>query len=264
MDKKEDKKADKKLEPKENVKVEKVETKKSKDPKKAPEAKKEEPKFQQATKKEADKVNKEQKKENKKAKGTKTRSKRPWIPTAIIAAVVIAVIAILTVMIIISSDPKKALDGLLTNLKSGNFEKAQEYLAGEDTELTSTSLDEETQKLLFEKLVWNIKKVTQENDKATIEVEIKNKDFQTVVNNYAKRALNAAKEAIANGNTQPISEQDFQKYFLEELKNEDIKPTTSTKTINAIKIDKKWKVVSDDALVSAILPGLEETLNALS
>ncbi len=268
MDKKEDKKADKKLEQKENVKVEKVETKKAKDPKKAPEAKKEEPKFQQATKKEADKVNKEQKKENKKAKETKTKSKKPWIPTAIIAAVVIAVIAILTVMIIISSDPKKALDGaldgLLTNLKSGNFEKAQEYLAGEDTELTSTSLDEETQKLLFEKLVWNIKKVTQENDKATIEVEIKNKDFQTVVNNYAKRALNAAKEAIANGNTQPISEQDFQKYFLEELKNEDIKPTTSTKTINAIKIDKKWKVVSDDALVSAILPGLEETLNALS
>ena len=54
-----------------------------------------------------------------------------------------------------------------------------------------------------------------EKDKATIVVEIRNKDFQTVVNNYAKRALNAAKEAIGSGNTESISEQDFQQYFLE-------------------------------------------------
>ena len=61
-----------------------------------------------------------------------------------------------------------------------------------------------------------------------------------------------------------ISEQDFQQYFLEELKNEEIQTTTNEKTINAVKVDNKWKIVSDDNLVSAILPGLEEAINTLS
>ena len=237
---------------------EKVEKVAKTEEKKVAEVKKEEPKFEKVSKKEADKINKTKNKE--KNKNTKTDKKKKWIPTAIVAIAVIAIIAVLTVMIVVSSDPKKSLDGLLTNLRSGNFEKAQEYLSGDETELTDTSLDEEAQKLLFEKLSWNIKKVTQEKDKATIV----NKDFQTVVNNYAKRALNAAKEAIGSGNTESISEQDFQQYFLEELKNEEIQTTTNEKTINAVKVDNKWKIVSDDDLVSAILPGLEEAINTLS
>lgn len=241
---------------------EKVEKVAKTEEKKVAEVKKEEPKFEKVSKKEADKINKTKNKE--KNKNTKTDQKKKWIPTAIVAIAVIAIIAVLTVMIVVSSDPKKSLDGLLTNLRSGNFEKAQEYLSGDETELTDTSLDEEAQKLLFEKLSWNIKKVTQEKDKATIVVEIRNKDFQTVVNNYAKRALNAAKEAIGSGNTENISEQDFQQYFLEELKNEEIQTTTNEKTINAVKVDNKWKIVSDDDLVSAILPGLEEAINTLS
>ena len=241
---------------------EKVEKVAKTEEKKVAEVKKEEPKFEKVSKKEADKINKTKNKE--KNKNTKTDQKKKWIPTAIVAIAVIAIIAVLTVMIVVSSDPKKSLDGLLTNLRSGNFEKAQEYLSGDETELTDTSLDEEAQKLLFEKLSWNIKKVTQEKDKATIVVEIRNKDLQTVVNNYAKRALNAAKEAIGSGNTESISEQDFQQYFLEELKNEEIQTTTNEKTINAVKVDNKWKIVSDDDLVSAILPGLEEAINTLS
>lgn len=241
---------------------EKVEKVAKTEDKKVAEVKKEEPKFEKVSKKEADKINKTKNKE--KNKNTKTDQKKKWIPTAIVVIAVIAIIAVLTVMIVVSSDPKKSLDGLLTNLRSGNFEKAQEYLSGDETELTDTSLDEEAQKLLFEKLSWNIKKVTQEKDKATIVVEIRNKDFQTVVNNYAKRALNAAKEAIGSGNTESISEQDFQQYFLEELKNEEIQTTTNEKTINAVKVDNKWKIVSDDDLVSAILPGLEEAINTLS
>ena len=205
----------------------------------------------------------------KKKKGTEENQetegkKKSWVPTTIVALVVIAIIAVLTVMIVVSSDPKKSLDGLLTNLRAGNFDKAQEYLSGDETELTDTTLDAEAQKLLFEKLSWNIKKVTQEKDKATIVVEVRNKDFQTVVNNYAKRALNAAKEAIGNGKTENISEQDFQQYFLEELKNEEIQTTTNEKTINAVKVDNKWKIVSDDELVNAILPGLEDAINTLS
>ena len=201
---------------------EKVEKVAKTEEKKVAEVKKEEPKFEKVSKKEADKISKTKSKENKKEKNknAKTDKKKNWVPTAIVAIVVIAIIAVLTVMIVVSSDPKKSLDGLLTNLRSGNFEKAQEYLSGDETELTDTSLDEE--------------------------------------------ALNAAKEAIGSGNAENISEQDFQQYFLEELKNEEIQTTTNEKTINAVKVDNKWKIVSDDDLVSAILPGLEEAINTLS
>lgn len=252
----------------ENKKENKVtETKVNKDTKnnknKVEEVKETKPKFEKVSKKEAEKVNKENKKEKKKI-NDKRDNKKTWISTSIVALFVVLIIAVLTVMIVVSSDPKKALDGLLTNLKEGNFNKAQEYLTGDNKELTSISLDDEAQKLLFEKMAWNIKKVTQEKDKAVIEVEIKNKDFQTVVNNYAKRALNAAKEAIGSGNVNSISETDFQNYFLEELKNEQIPTTTNTKTVNAVKVDDKWKIVSDDGLVSALLPGLEEAINTLS
>lgn len=252
----------------ENKKENKVtETKVNKDTKnnknKVEEVKETKPKFEKVSKKEAEKVNKENKKEKKKI-NDKRDNKKTWISTSIVALFVIVIIVVLTVMIVVSSDPKKALDGLLTNLKEGNFNKAQEYLTGDNKELTSISLDDEAQKLLFEKMAWNIKKVTQEKDKAVIEVEIKNKDFQTVVNNYAKRDLNAAKEAIGSGNVNSISETDFQNYFLEELKNEQIPTTTNTKTVNAVKVDDKWKIVSDDGLVSALLPGLEEAINTLS
>lgn len=226
------------------------------------EEKKPEPKFEKVSKKEADKIEKAEKKGTKKTE--KSGNKKTWVPTVAITAVVIAIIAILTAMIVTSSDPKKSVEGLLTNLKAGDFAKAQEYLSGDEASLTDVSTDQEAQKALFSKLAWKVKKVNQESDKATVEVEITNKDFQTVVNNYAKKVVSAAKEAIGNGSTANISEQDFQSYFVDELKNDQIQTTTVTKTINVVKTDKKWKVVSDDALVSAILPGLNDAINQLS
>ena len=95
-------------------------------------------------------------------------------------------------------------------------------------------------------------------------MEITNKDFQTVVNNYAKRALDAAREILGGNTSASITEQDFKNYFLEELRNDQIETTTVTKTINAVKEDKKWKIVSDEALENALLPGLQEAINTLA
>ena len=220
------------------------------------EVKKEEPKFQKVDKKEA--KNKETKKDNK-------ETKKQWIPTVVTVVIVLLVAALLTVMIVTSSVPKKSLDALLTNLKAGDFEKAQQYLSG-DMDLSTGELDQETQKLLFNKLNWKINKVTEtDENSATIEVEITTKDFQTIVNNYMQKALEAVRGAITgNDSTESFSSQDFEKYFIEELKNEEIETTTVTTTVNAIKEDKDWKIVSDESLVKALLPGLQETVDSLS
>lgn len=225
------------------------------------EIKKEEPKFKKVDKQEAEKVEKQVKKKDSKKENNK---KAPWIPTVITVVIVLLVATLLTVMIITSSAPKKSLDSLLTNLKAGDFEKAQEYVKG-DLTLPIDNLDEETQKLLFDKLEWRIDKVTESDDNtATIEVEITTKDFQTIVNSYMQKALEAVKGAITGGNsTESFSRADFANYFAEELKNEDIETTTISTTIDAVKEDKQWKIVFDDILEKAILPGLEETLNSL-
>lgn len=231
----------------------KVETKK--------EVKKDEPKFQKV---EVDK--KEAKKKDNKKESKQSTKMATWIPTVITVVVVLVVAALLTVMIVTSSAPKKSLDALLTNLKAGDFAKAQEYLSGEDFILSTDDLDQETQKLLFDKLNWKINKVTENDDNtATIEVEITTKDFQTIVNNYMQKALEAVRGAITGSeSSETFSSADFENYFIEELKNEEIEITTVNTTINAVKEDNNWKIVSDEDLVNALLPGLQETVDSLS
>lgn len=228
----------------------KVETKK--------ETKSDEPKFKKVDKKETKKDNKKQNKQG-------TTKKTAWITTLVTVVVVLLVAALLTVMIVTSSAPKKSLDAFLTNLKAGDFEKAQEYLSGDFT-LSTDDLDQETQKLLFNKLNWEIGNVTENDDNtATIEVKITTKDFQAIVNNYMQKALEAVKGAITGSESdESFSSADFEKYFIEELQNEDIQTTTINTTVNAIKDGKDWKIVSDDSLINALLPGLQETVNSLS
>lgn len=256
------------------VKEEKVkETKKTSDKKvekpvedtKKVETKKEEKKEVKKAENPEAKTNKvEEKKEEQKKFEVKTNQnkkttikKAPWAATVITILAVLAVAALLTYMIVTSSDPKKTVDGFLTNLKAGDFEKAQEFISGDDL-LKNNEFSVETKKLLFDKLAWKVTKVTQENDKATVEIEVTNKDFKTIISNYMQKALKAA---FAGEN---ISEQKIDNYFTEELKNEQVQTTTVTKTVQAIKEDKKWKVVSNDELVDALLPGFQESINKLN
>ena len=248
---------------KENKKeeVKKVETKKE-EKKKIKKVEKNKTKNEEQKLKKVDK--KEVEKQAKKNDTKKENKKASWIPTLIAVVVVLLIAALLTIMIITSSAPKKSLDSLLTNLKAGDFEKAQQYMNG-DVNFTTDSLAIETQGLLFDKLEWKINKATENKDNtATIEVEITTKDFQAIINNYKQKILEAAKGAITGGGSiESISSEDFEKYFIEELKNENVQTTTVNATINAVKEDKNWKIVSDEALVDAILPGLQEAVDAL-
>jgi anti-sigma-K factor RskA len=209
----------------------------------------------------------EEKKEEQKKFEVKTNQKKKtaskkthWVATAITIIAVLAVAALLTYMIVTSSDPKKTVDGFLTNLKAGDFTKAQEFVSGDEDLLSDEEFDDETKALLFDKLSWKVTKVTKEDSEATVEVEVTNKNFDTIISNCMKKLLEDFK-AILNGAS---VEQNMDKYFTEELKNEQVETTTVTKTIQLVKEDKTWKVVSNDELVDALLPGLQESINELN
>ncbi len=178
------------------------------------------------------------------------------ITTAIAVVAIIAVVVILTILMVTSSNPKKSVDGLLTNLKAGDFEKAQEFMTGEDS-IEEDSLNEEAQKYLFDKLSWKIKNITEENENATIELEVTNKDFKTIMTNYSQKIV----KAVFGGES--MTEETSNKYLLEELKSEEVQTTTLTKNIQAVKEDGKWKIVGNEDLTNALLPGLEEAIDAI-
>ena len=186
-----------------------------------------------------------------------TNKKTPWVATALIVVVVLVVVALLTYMIVTSSNPKKTVDGFLTNLKAGDFAKAQEFVSGSEDLLSNEDFDDETKALLFDKLSWKVTNVTIEDNQATVEIEVTNKDFNKIISNCMEKLLEDFK-TILNGGS---AEQNMEKYFTDELKNEQVETTTVTKTIQLVKEDKTWKVVSNDELADALLPGLKEAIN---
>ena len=224
---------------------------------KVKETKKEEPK--------TEKIKIEKKTETPKAENNKFEVKKPktntkkntWIGKTIVVVIVLVIAALLTFMIVTSSDPKKSVDGFLTNLKAGDFEKAQEFVSGEEL-LKNEEYDVETQRLFYDKISWKVTKVTKENDNATVEVEITNKDFKTIISSYMQKVL---KLALSGGN---ITVEENKNYLMDELKNDQVKTITQTKTIQLVKEDKKWKVVSNDELLNTLLPGFQEFVDSFN
>lgn len=239
--KKQDAKATEKVEKKDTKPAEKKEEKKVADKKTTSEIKKE-------TKKQE--APKDTNKKFEKAKGEKKKNNTGIIIG--VAIVVVVVIAILAYIFLMADSPKKSVETMLGDLKSGNYN--QTVLA----DLSEENFDEEAQKLLFDKLEWKVQNVKEEGDTATVEVEITNKDFKTVIANYMQKVI----KIVFSGES--ISEEEMTNYLMEELKNDEIGMVTSNQTIILKKQDGKWKASEENDFVNILLPGFNEAINAFN
>ena len=176
-----------------------------------------------------------------------------WIVTVIVSVAVIILVVILTILMVNSSSPKKSIEGLLTNLKSGEFEKAQEFVIGDDALLSSAQdLSVEIQKLLFDKLSWKINNILKDGNEAIIEIEITNKDLKSIT----KQIL---KDAFAN---EAMSKEQIENALTEALKGDNIQTTTISAKLKAIKED-KWKIEANEELDVALIPSLENVIQSI-
>ena len=180
-----------------------------------------------------------------------------------VIVIVAVIIAIVLIMSLFQDKPEKTLGDMFSALKAGDFLKVQEYVNYDEVMDSSDIFDEENmnveaQKLLFDRLEWNVKNVNIENDKAVIEVDVTNKDLKTVIGNYMQKAL----QDLFSG--QNIEDTDIENYLMEELKSDSVQMTTSTRNIELTKQDEKWKVTANNELIDAILPGLRETMESLN
>ena len=259
---------EKKIEKEEVKKVEKAETKKEE--KTVTESanketnKEEKPKFEKV-KKEENVVQNNQK--NKKGKKEKAKNKTEKEGKKGLFARVLAIIIILLVIIgliyLAIPTPEKSLNNMLKALKDGNIDKVNQYVSYDDISLSkAVGLNEESSKendaILFESLEWNIKSVKEENDIATIEIEVTNKDYETAFKNYIQTMF---QKFI---NNEDVTEEEQFTLLLNELKSDSLGNKTVTETINLTKTDGAWKINADENLAKALYPGLEDGIDSIS
>lgn len=209
-------------------------------------------------------VKKEEDKDKVKGKVTvenKKANKKPIITTI---AIIIILILIVLLYMFLGNGPKNTVEDMFKAIKDGDHEKVNEYinyqeLVSSSEVLNSENLDEETMKLLFEKLSWNITEVIQEKDTANVTVDVTNKNFRTIIGNYMQKVLRVAFSG------QELNDSEMENYLLEELRNQDVETTTTTQTINLTKQEGKWMISTDNSdLINILLPGLNEAINFLS
>ncbi len=193
---------------------------------------------------------KETKTNTKKEETKKNNHNMVIIGVAVAVVVVIAMIA--GIMLLGNNSPKAVIEKELNNLKTGNF--TQEMLSGM---LQGENIDAEMVKLLYEKLEFKILEEKQEGEEATVEIEITNKDFKTIMGNLIQRAFKSAL-------TGEVSEETMTNWLLEELRNEEIKTITTNASVTLKKENGNWKIVEEENFYYATLPGLQEAIDALN
>lgn len=235
------------------------------------ETKKDGAKFEQVTPKKAKEEEKTKKKEAKKeekVKGkvtveTKKKSKKSGLVTVVSLIVILLIIAAIA-FVVLNSRPQTVVNNLLNDLKQGNFQNINKYFSTDSENIADNisiggqDLDEEAYKLIFEKLEWKINKEEVNGDNAAVEVEVTNKDFQVILTNYTQKLIGAA----FTGTT--LGEEQYKSYLMDELKNESVSTKTTTQTINLVKVEGKWAIVANDTFENLLLPGLQETIDAMN
>ena len=252
-------------------KEEKVdETKKVEEVKETKKEKVEEPKFSKVSGKDLKKEtemnhieNKKEKKQNKEKKESKEKGSKKvgyWVGGIVLLVVVLVIV---TALLLLPATPEKTVEGMLNSLKNADFESVNKYvnyeeIVNESEMLQNSEMDEETQSLLFDKLAWKILNISKEENTASVEVEITNKDFDQIISNYTQEALRIAFSG------ESFTQEEQNNKLKEQLKNEEVGTKTVTTTIQLVKQDNEWKIQADESLVNALLPGLQEAINSLN
>lgn len=193
----------------------------------------------------------------------------------IICCAILAVVVIFGVVFGITKiskggkNPADSVTGFIEALKNVEVEKAAGYTTDGNTgslDLESNNEDAvEMVKLYFKNLQYSVKNTTKEKDTAVVTVEISNKDLKTIFAMYATKAYEIALSKLnGNSNTTELDmETEMLEYFKTLFDSQEVQTVTNTVDVKLNKVDKEWKVVVDEALTDAMLPGINEVNESL-
>lgn len=194
--------------------------------------------------------------------------KNKVLKIVLIAIAIVLVIALVVygVVKLLEKKPENSIQSFVEALKNGDFELAKTYTSDETMDALEISEDDdlEMMKLYFKCIDLKILEVTKAKDQAVVKVEITNKDLKTILQNYIQKALELAMSQINSNETQESMETELLEYFKSQFDSDEIQNITTTVDVVLNKVDGEWKVVIDETLRDALLPGLSEINNIYS
>ena len=186
----------------------------------------------------------------------------------IVIALVVALI-VFGITKLLEKKPENSIKSFVEALKNGDFVTAQYYASDETMSALEISEDNENEdlemmKLYFKCLDVKVVDVTKAKNQAVVKVEITNKDLKTILQNYIQKALEIAMSKLNSNQTEESMETELLEYFKSQFDSEDIENVTTTVDVILNKVDGEWKVVIDENLRDALLPGLTDVSNMYS
>ena len=191
---------------------------------------------------------------------------------SIIAVILIILAVIIGIVVFFMENNKtpeekleETIDSCFTSLKSSNIEKANKYINYDELvssfdEIVIENRDGEIsniEKELFKSLEWNIENIEIEDDKATVVVEVTNKNFKDVITKWMEQ-MYTVQESEQN-----ISDQISLRELEEVLINEN-ETKTEIKRITLNQNDENWKIEVDESLRDLMYPGIDIVFTILN
>lgn len=158
---------------------------------------------------------------------------------------------------------KDTVTAMMDAIKKGDGEQSQKYFSNaadetkadeESAELDSNSMMEAIQRNLSYKIISS----TEENDSATVVVEISNKDMKSVFGAYLKSILAAG----LSGEYADMTEEEQDEYgneLLNKTIDEEENFVTTSVTLELTYEETEWKITPNEDLATAFFGGLDMT-----
>ncbi len=194
----------------------------------------------------------------------------------IIACAILAIVVIVGVIFGITKissggkNPADSVTGFIDALKNVEIDKAAGYTVDGKKDSFDIGTDSENAvemvKLYFKNVQYSVKNTTKEKDTAVVTLEISNKDLKSIISMYTAKALEIALSKLGeNANiSQADMETELLNYFKTLFDSEEIETVTTTVDVKLNKVDKEWKIVVDEMLRDAMLPGMNEVNESLN
>lgn len=165
----------------------------------------------------------------------------------------------------------KTVDGMFTALKTGNEDEIKQYINIDDEEnneaedTTESVIDnEEMLKTVVQNLNYEVISTDTKLNSCTVKLNVSNKDFKTVFQNYIAQAFSLAISSAFGGMTDEEMNAKMEEYLIEQYNSESIGTITNELTLNMKKEKGKWNIDCDkDQLLNAIMPGYSEVMQSL-
>lgn len=164
--------------------------------------------------------------------------------------------------------PEDVVEEFMEAMKNKDEDVLILYSDNSDLNLLLHSIDSQEQmdiiyEGLMQNLSWNIVKVKENKDKGTasVEIQISNSDFSTVLESYQTEAVKYTKENIQNDSfTKEVMTEECMKIFAQQVKAAAVEDTVQTQniTVNLVKNDSYgWDMELTDEMMAIILGNID-------